>query len=139
MTGLEPGGPYSPERTAEVAAMMADCVRYMNHATLAKDTEALEFPPDLDRVIAPLETMALRMPQLLGQFTAWLRAETETGRTEVAYGNFKGRERMAADMVSIHLEEAAGRFADAARALGEAHQITSAIAGVDAGEEGNES
>jgi hypothetical protein len=131
MTDLEPGGPYTPERTAEVAEMMPACARFLNHATLARDTDALEFPADLDRMLAFLATMAQRMPQLMEQSKAWLAAQVESGRTSITYGRYEGRERMAADMVSIHLDEAAGRFADAARALGEAHQITSAISGVD--------
>jgi hypothetical protein len=130
MTDLEPGGPYSPERTAEVARMMAGAVRYLNHATLDRPGEALSCPADLDRVIAHLETMAQRMPQLLGQAASWIRSETLANRTEVTYGKFKDRPALAADVATMALEAAAARFGEAARALEEAHQITSAISGI---------
>lgn len=134
MTDLEPGGPYSPERTAEAAALMADAVRYLNHATLDRPKDALNYPADLDRVIAHLETMAQRMPQLLDQLQGWLRNETGACRTEITYGQYAGRADLAYEQTAIRLEQAAGQFAEAARALEQAHQITSAISGVDAGE-----
>jgi hypothetical protein len=131
VTDLEPGGPYSPERTTEVAQMMADAVRYLNHATLSKDTGALEFPPDLDRMLAFLATMARRMPQLLEQCKGWLATQADLGRTEVTYGQYKGVPEIAAGIAATHFDAAAAKFADAARSLDHAHKITSAISGVD--------
>jgi hypothetical protein len=138
MTDLEPGGPYSPDRTAEVAAMMAEAVRYLNHATQGRaGREALHYPSHLDRVVASLATMAQRMPQLLEQMESWLRNETGASRTEVTYGQYAGRADLAYDVTASRMEVAAARFADAAKALEQAHQITSALSGV-AGDEGEQ-
>ena len=125
MIDLKPGGPYSPERTAEAAEGMAELARYLGHAT--RDRDALCYPNDLDRVVASVETMAHRMPQVMRQLQAWLRNETGACRTEVTYGQYAGRADLAYDTTAIRLETAAARFADAARALEQAHQVTSAI------------
>lgn len=131
MTGLEPGGPYSPERTIEVAELAAEAIRYLNTATLDAPRDAITCPQDLDRVIASLATMAQRMPQVLNQAASWLRAETVAGRTEVTCGKFGGRPALAGDMATMALDAAAARFKAAAASLRDAHQITSAISGVD--------
>jgi hypothetical protein len=127
MTDLEPGGPYSPERTAEVANTAAKAIRYLNVATLDSPREAITCPQDLDRVVASLATLAQRMPQLLGQLARWQMAEAAATRTEVAYGKYEGRPELAAQEVRTHLDDATVRFDQAAKALKKAQQITSAI------------
>jgi hypothetical protein len=131
VTDLEPGGPYSPERTAEVAALPGEAIRHLNVATLDDPAGALGDPQNLDRVIASLAEMAQRAPQLLGQLRDWLNAAVRAGRTEITSGRFEHREMLAADVVAMALDEAAARFADAGRALAKAQEVTSAISGVD--------
>lgn len=130
MTDLEPGGPYSPDATIEAANTAAKAIRYLNTATIDSPREAITCPQELDRVVASLATMAQRMPQLLGQLQGWLRNETGACRTEIAYGQYAGRADLAYDVTASRLDVAAARFADAAKALEQARQITSAISGV---------
>ena len=136
MTDLEPGGPYSPERTAEVARVAAAAARFLNHATLDPSGHALRWPADMDAVLVSLASMAQRMPQLCGQLAGWLTAETAAGRTAVTYGTYKDRPGLAAEVAAAGLDVAAARFGEAAKALHAAQQVTAAISGATDGSEG---
>lgn len=62
----------------ELAATTAEAVRQLNHLTLVP--RALSGPAELDRIVAELATMAVRLPQLLRQLGSWLEAEQLAGR-----------------------------------------------------------
>jgi hypothetical protein len=137
MTDLEPGGPYSPDRTIEAANTAAEKIRYLNVATLDDPHAAIISPQDLDRVIASLETLAQRMPQLLTQLVDWLTSEAEAGRLRVGYGRHEGKPGDAAMWARIEADRSAARFGSARESLAALHQITSAISRVadDEGEQ----
>jgi hypothetical protein len=128
-TDLEPGGPYSPERTKEAANLTADAIRYIIHATLNPNTaDALEYPADVDAVLSALATMTMRLPQLLTQLHQRLTAMTETGHLEVVSGRYAGNPDVATDAVRMALDAAMARFGNAGTSLDSAHQVTSAMA-----------
>jgi hypothetical protein len=134
LSDLEPGGPYSPERTTEVARMAAEAIHYLNLATRDLSGDALREPAAVDRVLAELDSLAERLPQLLGQLGAWLAAECRAGRLRVAYGTWAHSSTeaqvavLAVSAIGQYLTEAAGHAGRTRQALHDARQITAAIA-----------
>jgi hypothetical protein len=59
-----------------LADQAAESIRALNHLT----PEGLEYPGDLYDVIASLKLAAQRLPQLLGQLSAWLEHEHAASR-----------------------------------------------------------
>jgi hypothetical protein len=72
----------SPERTLQLAETFAQIARTLNHQT--RHHEALKFPHEADRLIREISTAAGRLPQLLGQVSAWVNTEYEEGRVRLA-------------------------------------------------------
>lgn len=119
---LRTGGPHSPEYTRQVAETIAEAVRVLNYAA-RPGSGGLESPQDVHDLLGALMTTAGRLPQLLGQLSAWLQNESAAGRLRVDQGS------------SIEAVAEAGtwfmRANDAAAALGyaldQAHQITATM------------
>lgn len=115
-------GPHTPETVRKAAEMIADCVRYLNYAA-RPGAGGLESPQDVYDLLGALSTAAGRLPQLLGQLSAWLQNESAAGRLRVDQGS------------SIEAVAETGswlmRANDAAAALGyaldQAHQITATM------------
>ena len=123
---LDPDTAPSPDRTIQLAEVIAEAVRVLNHQT--RHHEALRYPSDADRLLRELATTAARLPQLLGQVTAWLAKEDDADRIEMASGSRYPSAGLAADVVRLKLEVAA---ADARRlqvSLDAAASVTSDMA-----------
>jgi len=68
----------------ETAEAAAEAIRTLCHLTLpANGYPGLEFPSDVDVIVAHLETMVQRLPQLCQQLGGWLVREREAGRAGV--------------------------------------------------------
>jgi len=127
----------TPENTRKAAALAAEAVRFLNHATLFPTAPALEYPSDVDALLADLETLQQRLPQLLGQLGEWMAAECKAGRVRVSCGTYAhspSTEGIAVSALRQYLTEAAARADGAREALHDARQITAALAGVPGGE-----
>src|ERR1700733_5899148 len=75
---LNVDGPHSPERTKEVADLLAECVRYLNYATMSGN--GLTDPADVYYILGALYTGTERLPQLFGNLARLLAAQAATGR-----------------------------------------------------------
>lgn len=64
-------GPYPPGRIKDAAAIAAELIRHLNHAT---QDNAVLTPPDIDRTIASLESLVMRLQRLLRQISHMLIA-----------------------------------------------------------------
>ena len=126
---LSTDAPPSPERTLQLAETMAEIVRVLNHAT--RHHEALRYPSDADRLLRELSLAAARLPQLAGQVAAWLLAEAEAGRIEMAPGQHAGDPSLAAELARIHLDEAASHATALHRALDAAASVTCDMGGTE--------
>ena len=130
---LRTGGPHSPEKTAEVADLVAEGIRYLNHATLG-GAGGLEQPADIDRLISALATMASRLPQLFRQ------AEVNLDRIAEAPGVYDDRGHDAAQTVgsvSMGLRSASASADMLLESLHIAHQASAHLGCRDDGTEGS--
>ena len=75
---LNPDGPHSPERTAEVAAIFDACSRFLVYATLG-GAPGLDYPAEMYSLLGELYSATGRMQQLFGQLRVFLRAQAEAG------------------------------------------------------------
>jgi hypothetical protein len=78
MPDLNPDGPHSPERTAEVANLIAEGIRFLNYATRGV-APGLGDPSDAYTLLSALYTATQRMPQLVTQLTGFLAAQGASG------------------------------------------------------------
>jgi hypothetical protein len=123
----------SPENIREAANTAAEAIRYMIHATLGDPhTVAFQDPGDVDVVLAELEILAQRLPQLFGQAGAWLAAECRAGRLRVVVSGTQGHspstEAIAVSAVRQYLTEAGDRAGQLREVLHDARQVTSTLA-----------
>ena len=123
MNDLNPDGPHSPERTAEVADLVAEGIRYLNYATLG-DAPGLGYPADAYSLLGHLYTATERMPQLFDQMAAFLSNWQASGQLADANGA-DPNQRTA--MAMARLADATVRVQQADRALRDAQN---AIAGL---------
>lgn len=124
---LNVDGPHSPENTRRAAALAAEAIRFLNHATGNRDSEALRYPSDVDAVVQDLAVAVMRMPQLFGQIAQWLGRECDTGRLEVRYGPNAGHPQHAAAQVSALMVAAAEAADRLHTVLDAARQVTASI------------
>jgi hypothetical protein len=129
----------TPGNVMAAASIAAEAIRYVNHATRGgPDAVALESPADVDAVLADLEILALRLPQLLGQIGGWLVAECRAGRLQIDSGSWASSasiEAMAVAAVRQYLTEASSHAEALGEVLHEARQVTAALAAAPGGEE----
>jgi len=122
----------SPENLRAAASTAAEAVRYLNHATLGgPNMIALEYPSDMDAVLVNLETLAQRLPQLLGQLGGWLVTECQAGRLQVASGSrtrIHSAETIGVSAVRQYLTEATVHAEALREVLHDARQVTSTLA-----------
>jgi hypothetical protein len=76
---LGPDGPHCPELTSQAADVLAECVRFLNHATGRHAGQALAWPADAYQVLGSLYTGTGRMPQLFTQLGTWLAGQAAAG------------------------------------------------------------
>lgn len=116
----------TPEATRWAAHIAAEAIRVANHLT--REPGGLKCPEDVEVVLADLEQVMERLPQLLTQVGAWLVTEAQAARVEVRYGTFAARPAAAVVAVRGFLTEAVGHAGRTRQALHDARQITAAIA-----------
>lgn len=129
----------TPENMRNAADTAAEAIRYMNHATISADSGGLEDPSDVDAVLASMETLTERVPQLLDQLAAWLVHECKAQRVRVTDApdvHSPSVEARAVAMVRRYLDEAGAEVVHGAASLHDARQITAQLAGVPGEEEG---
>ena len=117
----------SPERTLQLAGTLAEVVRVLNHQT--RHHEALRYPSEADRLIRELATIAMRLPQLIDQVSAWLRQEQDAGRIEVSHGDYAGNPHGAYIAAVMRLEAAQASAAELRADLESAASVTSTMGG----------
>ena len=106
MADLNPDGLHSPAHTAEAANLLAGCVRYLNHASMA-GSGGLEYPGDAYDLLGALYTATQRLPQLCDQLAVFLVTPPADGRLADSQGRDPAIQAgMAADL----LREAADRI-----------------------------
>ena len=110
---LNPDGPHSPERTAEVGQLFDDCSRFLVYAAM-RETRGVEYPADAYRLIADIYAATGRLPQTCDQISRFLEAQA-TRR-----GVYEARGRNPREQAAL----AAARLADAASA---ARTLTAAL------------
>ena len=76
---LNPDGPHSPERTAEVAAIFDACSRFLVYATMGT-APGLDYPSEAYRLLGELYSATGRMQQLFGHLRVFLRAQAGAGK-----------------------------------------------------------
>jgi hypothetical protein len=84
-------GPYDPEGLITAAALVAELVRRLNHATIAR--KAFRYPSELDRTLAGIKAAMYGLPQLFGQ----LATELERFHQDPALYSDRIRERVRVD------------------------------------------
>ena len=75
---LHVDGPHSPERTKEIADLLAECVRFLNYASMSGGG-GLSDPADVYYVLGALYTGTQRLPQLFGQLATILDRQVAAG------------------------------------------------------------
>jgi hypothetical protein len=123
MPDLNPDGPHSPERTAEVAALFDACSRYLTYATMSSK-HGLESPSEAYRLLGELYSATGRLPQLCGQLTGFLAAQGESGTLADDHGLDVATQIAEA---SYHLGGAHGAAEQLTKALQRAQQSISGL------------
>ena len=113
-------------QAATAAEQMSEGARDLCHATMAGKDD-LEYPSDVDRVIADLEIMAQRLPQALEQLADWLESEQQAGR--VGDDRPGTDERVTVGLVRAALESAYHGAADLEVNLRMAHSACAHLTG----------
>jgi hypothetical protein len=125
--------PPSPERTRQLAQLLPEVVRVLNHATM--DHAALCHPGDADGLIRDLEIAARRLPQLLTQVVRWVEAEHTAGR--VGAGEWPGSPAAAVVALQVRRDAAVAAAEQFEEALEAMTQVTSCLTAPDTGEGGD--
>lgn len=121
---------FTPEETRQVAASMAEEVRFLNHATGNHAAETLHWPADVDHIVTELATMAQRLPQLFEQVTDWLYTQAGASRLVVSYGPHAGHSGAVVAEADAWLEDAQRHAAALYNALNSARQVTATIGAI---------
>ena len=113
----------SPDRTRDLGNLLAECVRALNYSTLG-DAPGLEYAGDVYSLLGAVGTALERLPQLLRQSSAFVKAQAAAG----TLGDDKGRDPVIqAGMSADLLEDAAFRIGGAARQVGMAQNDISGL------------
>lgn len=121
---------FTPEETRQVAASMAEEVRFLNHATGRHAAEALRWPSDVDSIVTELAVMAQRLPQLLEQLVDRLHEQLHAGFLEVNHGPYAGKPLLATATAWNWLSQATGVAEELHRVMDQARQVTATISGM---------
>lgn len=137
MTDLDPylyadqilplGGPYNPEAVTATAALCAELVRRLNHATF-RGENSLPYPSSVDRLVTNLNGAVAGLPQLLGQLAQRLDtfADDPNLYADAAAKGQPAPEVAACAAVFLR-DEAAPRAEWLADALTQARQFTARL------------
>jgi hypothetical protein len=119
---FSPDGPHSPEHTKEVADLLAECVRFLNYATMSGN--GLDDPADVYYILGALYTGTQRFPQLSRQLAALLAAQKDSGSLADNEGRDVGSQ---VAMAGYHLDEAHAHAEDLTSAFQDAQQVISGL------------
>ena len=129
---IDPDAPADPVYVLELAEALAEIARVLNRLTLHH--EALHYPSEADTLIQDVSATAGRLPQLLGQVSAWLSEEYAGGRIQMTGGEFP-----QAVLAVMAAEARLGKAAEHAEALRQALEsvasVTSCMAAAEDGDE----
>jgi len=129
---LRPDGPHSPEYTRQIAALFAESVRVLNHATAPWQRSGLAYPSDAYGVLGDLAHGVGLLPQLLQQLTAFLERQTEAGHVgEDEYGPHGGDPIAALAAVESWLQQATAAAGQLSAALQRAHSAVGGLHHLD--------
>lgn len=113
-------GPHTPDSTAATAALLAEAVRVLNHATLPnRATDTLPYPSDVARLLGHLGTALERLPQLYDQ----LADRVKTMAATMPLTSTDGNVRLTRQNLDGKLAVAAGTSQDAALAVARARSL----------------
>jgi hypothetical protein len=117
MTEFRNDGPHSPALTRAAAERASELAKFLAYAT-RPGSGGLETPEDVAIVLGSLELLAGCLRQACAQMGAFPLALAGDGRLR---DDERRDPEMRADLAALHLEVAAARAGDMARALGKAH------------------
>jgi len=104
---LRADGPHSAEYTMQVAYVLDDAARVLNHATMP-GAGGLDYPGDAYRLLGALYTATERLPQLFAQLTAFLESQRDAGNLADDNGrNATGQVALAAFRLAKAIQAAA--------------------------------
>jgi len=106
---LRTDGPHSPDSVRGAADLVAEGVRYLNHATMP-GAGGLDYPGDAYSLLGALYTATQRLPQLFAQLTAFLESQRDAG-----------------NLADDNGRDATGQVALAAFRLAKAHQAAATL------------
>jgi hypothetical protein len=118
-------GPYADTDTANVAAITAETIRYLNYAAPrggVTDTDTLA------TVTAHLATAAYQLPQLLTSLGDWLNAEAAAGRIADEYCRPPDQ---LTDRIRAVISQATDHAGRLATALNAAHDLAATLDAAD--------
>ena len=101
---LNPDGPHSPERTAELGDLFDQCSRVITYATMP-GRGGLEYPADAYRLLGELYSGTGRLSQMCEQLEQFIRAQVASGRLYEARGRDVGDQ---VNKAAARLRQAAG-------------------------------
>jgi hypothetical protein len=120
---LNPDGPHSPERTAEVAAIFDACSRFLVYATMG-GAPGLDYPSEAYRLLGDLYCATGRLPQMCEQLREFLHQQEDGGRL----GDDSDREvSVQVGIAGGALVTAAGHAAGLTRALQDAQRAINGL------------
>lgn len=121
----------TPEHARAAAAIAAEQIRWLNHATIGPRPSALHSPADVDVILTELGALGQRLPQLLDQLGAYTSAECREGRVRVdALGaSSLATEAQAVAVLLRHLGTATTGAREFESGVNKARQITAKLTG----------
>lgn len=122
-------GPHTPERTAAAARLIADAVRFLNYASLpASGAPGINYPGDVDDVLASIAGAAIGLQQTLSQLAECLRAEQASGQLRLDQGRLHADDTgLAVAFACAWLDEAKAAARRLAETLNEARRVTAGM------------
>jgi hypothetical protein len=114
-------GPYADADTAATADLAAEAARYLNYAA-AKG--GITDPATIAALASSLATAVYRLPQLLNTISAWLVAETASGRIADDHRRAAGQ---LTDRIRATFRQAADNADELAAVLVAAHNLTATL------------
>lgn len=119
-------GPHTDEDTAAAARLMAEAVRFLNHATAGG--AGLSYPATAYTVTGELASAAARLGQLTGQLGRFLAGELAAGRLGDDFGSDPAD---AVGRADDYLADAAAAAVALTDALGAAQNCLASLHQVD--------
>jgi hypothetical protein len=122
-------GPHSPEQTEAAGRLIADAVRFLNHATLpANGAPGISYAGDADNVLGSIAAAIGGLQQLFGQLEECLRADLATGQARLDHGRpYADDPEKAVEVACADLESAKAVAGQLQSTLANVRRITSGM------------